>query len=207
MAIERAEQLQPAERQFHQAILRAFVQFGGPPSPRWVETAAAAHRLDPEAAVATLVSLDVIQRDAETGAITAAYPFSGVPTPHQVVVAGSQSLYAMCAIDALGIPFMLGEDTTITSLDPASGLPIRVEVRDGVAVWEPPTTAVLTASLEDVDGPKAITCCPEMNFFATTEAAEEYHRGHPEISGRVLTQAEAIELGIQYFGGLLLADG
>jgi len=123
------------------------------------------------------------------------------------VVAGSQSVYAMCAIDALGIPFMLDDDATITSLDPVSQVPIRVEVRNGVAVWDPPTAAVLTASLEDVDGPKAVTCCPEMNFFATTTAAEDYHRSHPELSGRVLTQAEAIEQGIEYFGDLLRTDG
>jgi hypothetical protein len=207
MAIEQAEQLQPAERQFHQAILRAFIQFGGPPSPDWVAAAAAEYGLDPEAAVAALVSRDVVQRDTESGVITAAYPFSGVPTPHRVVVAGGRPVYAMCAIDALGIPFMLGVDATITSLDPVSQAPIRVEVRDGMAVWDPPTAAVLTASLEDADGPKAVTCCPEMNFFATAEAAEAYHRRHPELSGRVLTQAEAIEQGIQYFGDLLTAGG
>jgi hypothetical protein len=207
MTTERAEQLEPAERRFHQAILRAFVQSGGPPAPDWIAAAAVAQGLDPEAAVAALVSCDVLQRDADTGAIIAAYPFSGVPTPHQVVIGGGRSVYAMCAIDALGIPFMLDEDAVITSRDPVSRLPIRVELRDGVARWDPPTAAVLTASLEDVEGPKAITCCPAMNFFATAEAATDYQRSHPELSGRVLTQDEAIETSIRYFGDLLRANG
>src|SRR5258706_507532 len=75
------------------------------------------------ATLADLAGHDLIQRDVATGRIRAAYPFSGVPTPHRVTLsrkaAGSpheradqhkraeQQVFAMCALDALGIPLLL----------------------------------------------------------------------------------------------------
>ena len=146
-------------------------------------------------------------RDPATGAIVSLYPFSGVPTPHRVTVAGGRPVSAMCAIDALGIPFMLGSDAVIESVEPTSDTPIRVEIRDGHARWQPASAAVLTASIDDVQGPKAQRCCPTMNFFATAAAAEAYRAAHPEVAGRVLTQDEAVEHGRRYFGGLLAPEG
>lgn len=135
------------------------------------------------------------------------YPVSGVPTSHRVTTAGAKPVYSMCAVDALGIPFMLERDAVIESVDPTDGTPIRVEIRDGVASWQPATAAVLTAALEDVVGPKAANCCPIMHFFATAAAAEAYRLAHPQAKGRVLTQEEAVEHGMRYFGSLLNPDG
>ena len=207
MTSDRAEQLRGPEAAFYQTILREFPVRGGPPDAAWLAAAAAAHGLDAETTLARFVDHDLILRDSTSGAIAGMYPFSGVPTPHRVTVAGGRPVYSMCAVDALGIPFMLGRDAVIESVDPTTGTPTRVEVRDGRARWEPATAAVLTASLDDLVGPKAQSCCPVMNFFATAEAAEAYRAAHPEVAGRVLTQEEAIEHGRRYFGGLLSPDG
>jgi hypothetical protein len=44
------------------------------------------------------------------GTIRAAYPFSATQTPHRVRIAGGAEVWSMCAIDALGIPAMLGRE-------------------------------------------------------------------------------------------------
>ena len=38
-----------------------------------------------------------------------AYPFSGRPTPHRVRFADGHEVHAMCALDALGVAPMFGE--------------------------------------------------------------------------------------------------
>ena len=207
MTSERAEQLRGSEAAFYQAILREFPARGGAPDAAWLTATAAIYGLDAETAFARCEALDVLVRDPATGAIVSMYPFSAVPTPHRVTVAGGRPVYSMCAVDALGIPFMLGRDAVIESWDPMTDTPIRVEVRDGRARWDPPTAAVLTASIEEAAGPKAESCCPVMNFFATPEAAGAYRAAHPQVAGRVLDQDEAIEHGKRFFGGLLAAGG
>src|SRR5262249_58871257 len=47
---------------------------------------------------------------AANGVVAVAYPFSGMPTRQQVELDGFPAVYAMCAIDALGIPAMAGRD-------------------------------------------------------------------------------------------------
>lgn len=203
MTYARAEQLTSQEAGFYQAILRQFPERGGPPDAAWLAAEAESHGLDAEAALARLAEHDLLVRD-DAGAIVSMYPFSGVPTPHRVTVAGGTPVYSMCAIDALGIPFMLGTDAVTESVDPTTDTPIRVAVRGGRAQWEPATAAFLTASIDTAQGPKAQTCCQVMNFFA---AAEAYRANNPGLDGRVLSQEEALERGKRYFGGLLSPEG
>ncbi|MHA4854887.1 organomercurial lyase [Rhodococcus sp. MSC1_016] len=49
---------------------------------------------------------DVIRLDP-AGRITSAYPFSASPTLHRASIGGGSTVYAMCAVDALGISAML----------------------------------------------------------------------------------------------------
>jgi hypothetical protein len=207
MTTDRAMELAPADLAYYQAILRAFPEQGRAPDAAWLAAEAAARGLDVGAVLDRLEEHDLIVRDRTTGAIVSMYPFSGVPTPHRVLIAGAQPVYSMCAVDALGIPFMLDRDAVIESVDPTDGTPIRVAVRHGSATWQPETAAVLTAALEDVVGPKAASCCPIMHFFATAEAAEAYRLAHPHAKGRMLNQAEAVAHGIRYFGSLLNLEG
>lgn len=54
------------------------------------------------------------------------YPFSPTPTAHLVTWDGGPTVYAMCAVDALGISTMLGHPVTITTAEPDTGEPITV---------------------------------------------------------------------------------
>ncbi|MCL6567949.1 MAG: alkylmercury lyase family protein [Meiothermus silvanus] len=56
-------------------------------------------------------------------------------------------------------------------------------------------------ALEDLpDGPAAQTCCPVINFFASAASAATYQRAHPDVTGQILTPAEAVAVGRQVFG-------
>lgn len=115
-------------RGLHRDVLRPFLDSAAPPTERWVRQAAADRGLD----AATLDQLDGADAvHVANGVVTVAYPFSGTPTPHRVELDGLPAVYAMCAIDALGMPAMAGRDGRITSADPADGTPIKVTVRDG----------------------------------------------------------------------------
>ncbi|WP_279580964.1 organomercurial lyase [Fodinicola feengrottensis] len=108
----------------------------------------------------------------------------------------------MCAIDALGMPPMLGVDATISSADPTDGQPITVEFRGGRTTWEPATAAVVVV-VPTVDGPAADICCPLLDFFASRTAAQAWVDKNPGQPAVVLTAAQAERTGREIFQPLL----
>lgn len=195
----KGEGLDAPELAFGWALLQAFPRFGGPPDRQWIQATAATYGVEPEATLDRLAERDLIHRDRATGAITSAYPFSGSPTPHRVEVRGGRPVYAMCAVDALGIPFMVGQDATVVSEDAATGEPVRVEIAAGQARWDPPT-AVVFVPASAADGPAALTRCPHVNFFRSPAAVDGYLGAHPGLQGHVLTLDEAVAAGRRVFG-------
>jgi hypothetical protein len=111
----------------------------------------------------------------------------------------------MCAIDALGIPQMLGRDGPITSVDPTSGQPITVEIHAGAWRFQPATTVVLSGrtAAGDACDTAAEWCCPYINFHTDPKAADTYRRTHPDMTATLFGQAEAVQAAGQAFGGLL----
>lgn len=49
-------------------------------------------------------------------------------------------------------------------------------------------------------------CCGALNFFADLSTAEAWARQHPEVHGRIISQAEALHIAEQTFGPLLDRD-
>jgi alkylmercury lyase len=94
-------------RGLHRAVLRRFLDTGAPPTARWIRQAAADRGLD-AAALDQLDAADAVH--LVNGVVAVAYPLSGTPTPHRVRLDGLPAVYAMCAIDALGLPAMAGRD-------------------------------------------------------------------------------------------------
>lgn len=72
--------LRAGELGFYERLLRAFPLHGGPPDTAWIRAEAERDFMDPGATLAVLAALGLIARDPRTGALTAAYPFSGTPT-------------------------------------------------------------------------------------------------------------------------------
>jgi hypothetical protein len=230
----RSARLTPAAYQFYCAILRTFPQRGGPPDQTQLRQLARRFALPRAAALADLAAKDLIQLDAATGRIRAAYPFSGVPTPHRVTIsrishtrAGSahkraeQPVFAMCALDALGIPLMLRQQATIVSQDALTHEPLVVTITPGDgaspslttldgwrAQWEPLNAVVYARAPEhehEHDGgcTAAGACCPITNFFTRAAHAQQWAQTHPVSDGVVLSPVEALHRAQALFGGVL----
>jgi hypothetical protein len=193
--------LRPALRSLHQAVLRHFLNEGDAPDIGWIRGQASGLGVDPDAAIRQLTAADLVHVDRD-GQVAVAYPFSGVPSGHQAQLANGPAVWAMCAIDALGIPQMVDRDATITAADPSTGEPVTVEAHAGTWRWTPATAAVLIAQT-GAGGPSAECTCGHVNFYSHAEHAQTYLDEHPELTGRVLEQGMAVELAGGVFGGLL----
>ncbi len=203
-AVMAARQARPTDgaRGLHRAILTCFLDTGSPPDQTRLQREAEALGLDPRPACSELAEADLVHLD-EAGRVSVAYPFSAVPTGHRVQLADGPSVWAMCAIDALGIPQMAGRDAAIISNDPHSGEPVRVEVTAGEWRWNPRSTTVLVA-LADTGEAAALCACPNVNFHTSPNHAQAYLAHHPELTGELLlAQHPAIEYAHAAFGALL----
>jgi hypothetical protein len=188
-------------RAVHQAVLRSFVHTGDAPGLSSLATHAAPFDVSP--VLAELADGDFIYLD-HAGQITAPYPFSALPTPHRVRISGGPAVFAMCAIDALGVSAMTGVPVVIESADPSTGEPVTVNVDGDASTWDPATAVVYVGHAGDgCAGPSASVCCEYMNFFATPAAAKAWAASHPEITGGILSQARALQTGTGIFGQLL----
>jgi hypothetical protein len=194
----------PAERGLravHQAVLRSFVHTGT--APGMPSLAKHAVPFEVSQVLAELADGDFVCLD-QADQLTAAYPFSAVPTRHRVQISDEAAVFAMCAIDALGISAMTGRPVVIESADPSTGEPVTVHVDGATSTWNPATAVVYVGRIADqCAGPSASVCCGYMNFFATRAAASAWAASHPEISGGILDQARALQVGIDIFGQLL----
>jgi hypothetical protein len=194
----------PAEgglRALHQVVLRSFAATGNPPEQDTLDEAA--EPSDSGRILAELAEGDFLCLD-QAGRITAAYPFSAAATQHTVQVTGGATAYSMCAIDALGISEMLSASVQINSADPWTGEPISVAVEGSSAVWEPDTSVVFAGrTANSCEGSSAATCCGHMNFFTSQTTAAAWAAAHPEVTGGILSQGRAVEIGLQIFGHLL----
>jgi alkylmercury lyase len=199
MVARQADLLSPL-RQLHRHILNAFLTTGVPPDRRALRTPATDLGLDIDIALRQLSDVDLVHIDAG-GTVTVAYPFSGRPTGHTVHLDGAPPVQAMCAIDALGIPLMAGHDAIITSTDPTTGEPIRVELSAGTWRWEPAETVVLLAHTGGC-GPSAECVCPLITFHTTAEHAATYLH-EQGADGTTLDQDQAVRRARQVFGDLL----
>ncbi|MBQ0897039.1 alkylmercury lyase family protein [Micromonospora sp. U56] len=196
----RAEQLPDRLRQVHRAILRHFAATGTAPTDADIRAAVNGADLDTAQALRELAREDLVAVDA-AGRLVAAYPFSPTPTPH-IVSLDEVEVFAMCAIDALGMPFMLGTDATITSADPHTGQPVHVTITSGAATYQPPEAVIVYAATGNA-GRSVDTCCSTINFFASAANAQAWIAAHPSLAATVLDQDQAVTLGRDIFEPLL----
>ena len=197
----RRTRLSNSERELYFWILRRFASSGRPGSDE-ARQAAARLGLDLEDAFATLAREDLVHRGSD-GEITAAYPFSGRPTAHRVRFPDGHEVYAMCAIDALGIAPMFGQTVEIQSNDPLTGAAFQARVApEGDATWEPESAVVVVGALERA-ADSCCGCCPVLNFFVSSESAERWLAEHPHVRGQVISVEDAIAAGCAVFGDVL----
>ena len=190
-AANRLAGLDATERRLYAHILRSFAD-GAP------ERLDAVDRSQP--ALRALVGRDLVGLDG-SGRVAVAYPFSAAPTRHRVSLDDGHAYWAMCAVDALGIPDMLGRPAQITARDPDSEQPVTVDLEPGGPPRWTPAEAVVVAAASG-SGCSSACACPHINLFASPVAAERY-LARPELHGTILTIPEATAAGRRLFGDLL----
>jgi Alkylmercury lyase len=196
--------LDPAKvNEVYHHLLVSFSESGQPPTPQAI---ARRFNLPLEATDKALEIIEAqgnIYRDPTTRAVLAAYPFSAGPTPHIVRFPDGHWVYAMCAIDALGMPSMLGTDATIESRCAHCDKAIHVEVQHntlhgyeprGAQVWYMPVNHCCVPALEQ---------CPSINFFCSAEHLAAWRAIHSDMRGDRLTIEEALGRGTAVFGNLI----
>lgn len=198
------DKLAPATRALHREVLHAFLDTGAAPSLSWLGDQATRLGLEPHLAIRQLAEADLVH--LADSSVAVAYPFSGVPTNNRVQPDGGPPIYAMCAIDALGILLMTGRDGVISSTDPQTEAPIRV-VRHG-SDWEwTPTSTVILVCVAQSCSTAAESCCPHVAFYTSAGEAGAYLRSHPALIGTVADHTEALALADSAFGSLLGGSG
>lgn len=201
-----AERMSSPASQVHQAVLAAFAATGRPPSSAEIERIIRAGGGDPDLVRAELTAADLLAF-SDRGEIRAAYPFSPVPTAIRVSWDGGPDLYAMCAIDALGMSAMLGQPVTIAATEPETGRAVTVALDAASARWVPRAAVVFAGATSAAGCPSVDRCCGHINFFTSARAARDWARRHPEVTGTVLTRPGALRIGIDQFGTFMQPAG
>jgi hypothetical protein len=196
--------LSDAELALYQWVMTSFLE-SGPPSTAAVRSYALDMGLSAEEALALLAREDLMHLDSH-GEIAVAYPFSGRPTRHRVVLNEGRAVWAMCAIDALGMAAMLGTSLEVHSTDPLSGDAVTVSLEPaGTVEWDPIEAVVLAGSACTCAGPSYQGCCDVLNFFSSRANAERYLADHPQVEGHPITIPDAVAAGTAIFGEVLNA--
>jgi Alkylmercury lyase len=191
------------------AVLEGFASAGRVPD---VAAIAAATGLGPAAVGAALDRLrarDLVVRAENTGAVTAAYPFSEWVTGHRVRWDGTV-VNALCAIDALGMGAMLGRDTIIEAECRHCSAPIRVATRQQgteIAATFPEAT-VVWAGIAYAGNCGATSGCTLKVFFCSDEHLHAWREAGPAASpGFRLSVDEAHQVGRAIFAPMLRPSG
>jgi len=151
-----------------------------------------------------LAAMDLLLVDATGEIVLAAYPFSSIPTPHRVLLTGRE-VFALCAVDALGITAMLKEDARISSRCAHCGSPVEIQARPEQLTRHLPSEIVVwfPTSEEGDYCSVAESRCPNISFFCTSDHLEVWRNVNGQPPGLVLSLLEAFEAGREIFGSLL----
>ena len=131
------------------------------------------------------------------GTILGAYPFTDRATGHEVVL-GECKVNAMCAVDALGIGAMTGQDVVITSYCRHCHAQVRIETGDtGRALRAvTPPAAVMWQSVDYDSACAAQSLCTATAFYCSKEHLAAARDGTP---GFALSLDEGMRLGRAIF--------
>ncbi len=196
-------QLSRKEDDVRTAILRGFAEKGRAPTVHELAHVLGVAVESVREACRTLVGHDLIVWRDDEAYIVSAYPFSGLPTAHQVLIEGGRTLSAMCAIDALGIPCMLGQGGRIRSSCFFCQKPVHVDIQDGLVCEAKPSTLVVWWSERDGCCVAEVRC-PLMNFFCDDGHLQAWLATCLHERGTMLSLLEALGVGKAAFSRLLM---
>lgn len=187
----------PSQDRVRRAVLTGLL-FRSPVDTAALSVATGLPEAAVEEALAALSEGGAIHRSG--GVVVAAYPLSAVPTGHRLHV-GRTTTYACCAIDALGIPFLVDGPVNLASECAECGRAITVRM-DGervlaVAPESPVVFYVERGCCET--GPAVITRCPHINFFCDAGHASRWLADRRDLRGPLLGLPQAIAAAREHF--------
>jgi len=127
---------------------------------------------------------DLLLRKKGSQEIVSIYPLSLRPTQHQIVLEGGPRLFAMCAVDALGMPAMFNKNAKIVSQCEECKREVSFEIRSGEITFLSHPSATICSPKTRVY-PAAETCCPLVNFFCSEKHADEWVDKNSRLRGNV----------------------
>lgn len=191
----------------HKFILETFARTGRSPTIEEIRREFGMPSVsEAELLVQALERRGSIHRNPGDQEVSHAYPFSNEPTLHRVRLAGGPEVYAMCAIDALGMPFMLKRNADVGSACAQCGGHIRIQIKSEQIVERSPDEIVVWLADRKEGCVAAVDLCPDLNFFCSPRHLEEWKVKRPEQSGQMLTLDQALQGGRQTFEKLLQAQ-
>ncbi|MBI1747522.1 MAG: hypothetical protein HYR55_13165 [Acidobacteria bacterium] len=142
-----------------------------------------------------------IVRQPNSKEILAAYPLSIKPTEHAVTLSAGYHVFAVCAIDALGVPLTFSQDAQIHSLCKSCHSDIAIEISEGeIKRRQPEGLRVLYTPLKTSTCPVSYHC-PTISFFCSSAHINEGFLNTPAQPVNVfLTLAQAFQLARHIFG-------
>jgi hypothetical protein len=123
-------------------------------------------------------------------------------TRHRVLTEDGRAYWAMCAIDALGMPYLLHEAAEVRAQQPGSDRTIRIAIDPATETVHAHPADAAVAVARAGDGCAAGRACPHINLFASTAAAER-HLADSDLYGKILDLPAATAAGRRVFGDLL----
>lgn len=201
--------LGPNQEAVRRFILTQYALLGRAPSCQEI---AVALKLNPSEVLTSLKwlhELDFLNLEPGSREIRLAYPFSTVPTRHVVKFLDwveAKPVYAQCAVDALGIPFMFRGDLSIASSCAHCKNPIEIEVRGRkITAYQPAETVVWSGTVTMYRDCVA-DICPSVNFFCSPAHVAAWQVGQTEANGSILSLGEALYMGKGIFENHLYAQ-
>jgi len=109
----------------------------------------------------------------------------------------------MCAIDALGMPFMFDMDAVIHSRCPQCGKELTVRINEGIISGAVPDEMIVVYASAPANCCAATDQCPYINFFCSLEHARSCQANQPQLTSKVMSLVETMDAGRATFGNLL----
>jgi hypothetical protein len=127
---------------------------------------------------------DLLLRKKGTQEIASIYPFSLKPTEHQIILEDGTKLFAMCAVDALGMPIMFNRNVGIISRCKECQQEMVFEIKNGEITYMSHQDATICSPKTQIY-PAAETTCPLVNFFCSKKHADEWIEKNLKLANNV----------------------
>ncbi len=163
--------LPPDIRRVHLTVLNCLLEESR--IPRDTELQACGAELDVASALQRLSTDDLVILDTR-GEPVGAYPVTLAATPHRVC-SGGQSIFAMCALDALAVAPMTGRTTRIASVCALTDQSIAIEQAPDETPTDDGMAVQVGIEWREPQGHAAHSLCRNMVFLGGAQVARRWH--------------------------------